>query len=61
MGLQRYDFNIVHGEEGAKAFRMAPNSRTVLVDETAPLIWFAHTDAAGYLTIEPYDITPHQN
>ena len=39
---------------------MAPNSRAILVDETAPIVWFAQTDSGGYLTVEPYDISPHK-
>ncbi len=56
----KYDLTTVKGEEGAKAFRMAPYSKAVLIDETAPIVWFAQTDGAGYLTVTPYDITPHQ-
>lgn len=56
----KYDLTTVKGEEGAKAFRMAPYSKAILVDETAPMVWFAQTDGAGYLTVTPYDITPHQ-
>ena len=50
----------VRGEESAKNFRMAPNSETILVDETAPIIWHAQTDSSGYLTVTPYVITPYQ-
>lgn len=39
---------------------MAPNSKALLVDETAPIIWFATTDSGGYLTVTPYDIYPHK-
>jgi hypothetical protein len=58
--LQRYEIIKVHGEEGAKSFRMAPNSSTILADDTGALIWLAQTDGAGYLTVTPYDILPHQ-
>ncbi len=58
--LPRYEINIVKGAAGASNFRMAPNSRTILADETAPIVWFARTDSGGYLTVEPYDISPHQ-
>ena len=58
--LPKYELNIVNGEAGAQSFRMAPNSKTVLIDETAPIVWFARTDSAGYLTVEPYDIIKHQ-
>ena len=60
MPAPRYEINQVKGEAGANNFRMAPNSRAILVDETAPMIWFARTDSGGYLTVEPYDIFPHK-
>lgn len=56
----KYELNIVNGEAGAQSFKMAPNSKTVLVDETAPIVWFARTDSAGYLTVTPYDIVEHK-
>lgn len=51
----------VHGEAGVDRYPMAPNSDVLLLDETAPMIWFVQTDAAGYKTKHPYDITPHEN
>lgn len=50
----------VHGEAGVDQYQMAPNSDAILLDETAPMIWFVQTDAAGYKTKHPYDITPHE-
>ena len=50
----------VHGEPGVDQYQMAPNSDVILLDETAPMIWFVQTDAAGYKTKHPYDITPHE-
>ena len=50
----------VSGENGAKAFNMAPNSSALLLDETAPLVWLKTTDGAGYPTLTPYTITPYQ-
>ena len=55
----RYELIKVKGAAGANNFRMAPNSETLLVDETAPIVWFAKTDSGGYLTVEPYDVSPH--
>lgn len=55
-----YELIQVNGRAGAESFRMAPNSSAVLVDTTGAIIWFARTDGAGYLTVEPYDITPHK-
>ena len=60
MPAPRYEIIQVKGEAGANNFRMAPNSRAILADETAPMIWFAHTDSGGYLTVEAYDIYPHK-
>ena len=50
----------VNGEEGAKALQMMPNSQALLLDDTAPLVWLAQTDGAGYKTVTPYDIKPHE-
>lgn len=55
----KYSLIKVKGAAGANNFRMAPNSETLLVDETAPIVWFARTDSGGYLTVEPYDVSPH--
>ena len=49
----------VSGEKGADAFQMGPNSDALLLDETAPIIWFVQTDGAGYKTKTPYDISVH--
>ena len=50
----------VNGQNGAQAFQMWPNSQALLLDDTAPLIWLAQTDGAGYKTITPYTIAPYQ-
>ena len=39
---------------------MLPNSQALLLDDTAPLVWLAQTDGAGYKTITPYSIAPYQ-
>lgn len=57
---QRYEIIRVNGENGAKAFNLQPNSSILLLDETAPIIWLAQTDGAGYKTLTPYTITPYQ-
>lgn len=49
----------VNGENGADAFQMGPNSSVLLLDESAPIVWFVQTDGAGYKTKTPYDITVH--
>ena len=50
----------VNGENGARTYQLAPNSSILLLDETAPLVWLAQTDGAGYKTLTPYTITPYQ-
>lgn len=50
----------VNGENGARAFQMLPNSQALLLDDTAPLVWLAQTDGAGYKTVTPYSISPYQ-
>ena len=56
----RYEVIKVNGEAGARNFRMGTNSNALLLDETAPIIWYVQTDGTGYLTVTPFDITPHQ-
>lgn len=58
--LPRYNIIKVHGYNGAEAFQMGPNSQAFLLDDNDPLIWFVQTDGAGYKTITPYDVAPHQ-
>ena len=50
----------VNGENGAMALQMMPNSQALLLDDTAPIVWLAQTDGAGYKTVTPYDISPHK-
>lgn len=57
---QKTDIIHVNGENGARAFQMAPNSNILLLDDTAPLVWLAQTDGAGYKTVTPYSITPYK-
>lgn len=56
----RYEIIQVNGRNGAEAFQLAPNSRVLLLDETAPIIWLKTTDGAGYPTLTPYSISPVQ-
>ena len=58
--LPRQEIVRVNGENGAKAYQMAPNSSALLLDESAPLVWLIQTDGAGYKTAVPYTITPYQ-
>jgi len=50
----------VNGRGGANAFQMSPDSSVLLLDTTAPIVWLVQTDGAGYKTLTPYDITPHE-
>ena len=50
----------VNGQNGAQAFQMMPNSQALLLDDTAPIIWLAQTDGAGYKTVTPYKISPYE-
>ena len=51
----------VKGRPGADAFAMGPNGSALLLDESGTMVWLCVTDGAGYKTISPYDITPHQD
>ena len=51
----------VNGENGARAYGMGPNSSALLLDESGLMVWLVTSDGAGYKTVSPYDITPHQN
>ena len=50
----------VNGRPGAEAFTLGPNCSALLLDTTAPMVWLVQTDGAGYKTLNPYDITPHE-
>lgn len=56
----RQDIIRVNGRAGAETFQMMPNSSVLLLDETAPIVWLAQTDGAGYKTLSPYSITPYE-
>lgn len=50
----------VCGRSGAEAFQIGPNRKALLLDNTAPILWFVKTDGAGYKTLLPYDLKPHE-
>ena len=50
----------MNGENGARAFQLAPNCSALLLDENNPLVWLVQTDGAGYKTVSPYKISPYQ-
>lgn len=57
---QRQEVVKVNGENGARAYPIGPNSSAWLLDESGRISWLVLTDGAGYKTVEPYDIQPHQ-
>ena len=59
--LPRTEVIKVNGQAGANNLHMAPNSSMLVLDETAPIVWYAQTDGTGYLTVTPFDISPHQS
>lgn len=50
----------VNGEPGARAYAIGANSSALLLDESGLLVWLVTSDGAGYKTVTPYDITPHE-
>ena len=54
----RVKFTRVNGRNGAEAFRLAPNSSILLMDENDPIVWLKQTDGAGYATVTPYTVAP---
>ena len=50
----------VTGKAGAEAFQLAADSSILLLDNTAPIVWFAKTDGAGFKSLTPYDIKVHE-
>ena len=49
----------VNGENGARAYQMLPNSSALLLDESAPRLFLAQTDGAGYKSISAYKLEPY--
>lgn len=50
----------VNGRPGAEAFSLGPDSSALLLDTSAPIVWLIQTDGAGYKSLLPYDIKPHE-
>lgn len=57
---QRYDVIRVNGENGARSIQLAPGSEVLMLDSTAPIVWLAQADGAGYKTVTPFNITPFE-
>ena len=50
----------VTGRAGAEAYQLSPDSSILVLDNTAPIVWLIKTDGAGYKSLIPYDIKPHE-
>ena len=50
----------VTGRAGAEAYQLAADSSTLLLDNTAPIVWLVKTDGAGYKSLKAYDIKEHE-
>ena len=57
---QRQEVPKVNGEPGARAYPLGPNSSALLLDVSGTIVWLVTTDSAGYKTVAPFDISPHQ-
>lgn len=57
---QRTEVIRVNGRPGAETYAIGPNSSALLLDESGTIVWLVTTDGAGYKTVAPYDISPHQ-
>ena len=58
--MMRQEITRVNGENGARAFQLAPNSSVLLLDENSPIVWVVQSDGAGYKTVTPYTSTPYK-
>ena len=56
-----YEIIQVNGRAGAENFRMGPNSSALLLDNSAPIIWFVKTDGSGLISATPCDYSIHQD
>lgn len=56
--MSRQEVVRVNGEAGANAYPLGPNSSILMLDNTAPIIWFKMTDGASYPTLTGYNISP---
>ena len=50
----------VNGRNGAMQYPMGPNCSDWVLDVSGELSWLIMTDSAGYRTVTPYDVSPHQ-
>lgn len=59
--LPRQEVVTVNGRQGAQLYQIGVNSSAFLLDVSGKILWLVTTDGAGYKTVQPYDITPHQD
>lgn len=59
--VYRQEILRVNGENGARAYQIAPNSSVLLLDEQNPIVYLKTSDSGGYATITAYSITPLKN
>ena len=57
---QKREVDRVNGRSGAEKYHLEPDSTAIVLDMNDPMIWFIQTDSAGYKSITPYDISPHE-
>lgn len=57
---QRQEVVKVNGENGARAYPLGANSSALLLDESGVIVWLVTTDGAGYKSVAPFDISPHE-
>lgn len=58
--MMRQEVVKVNGRPGAETYQLAPDSSVLLLDTSAPIVWLVQTDGAGYKSLLPYDIKPHE-
>ena len=58
--LQKQEVVKVNGENGARSYQIGANSSALLLDESGAIVWLVTTDGAGYKTVSPFDISPHE-
>lgn len=59
--LPRQEVVTVNGRQGAQLYQIGVNSSAFLLDVSGKILWLVTTDGAGYKTVQPYDILPHQD
>lgn len=57
---QQRQAEMINGINGAQAYQIGPNSSAWILDKSGKISWMITTDAAGYKTIQAYDVTVHQ-